>query len=243
MCSLKSTLFSLLAIATFTPSFSQSRMDTGLRYEFGNDRHLILEDRIPVAYKTRFIVGISFANGFDDYSGGHLNVENASDTLVESRQSHVSRIGGDLRFGISRELKWPVFSVRADILLGYRQSRMGILSEYEHLDNGFWQPVFQMSSTDYPVDYASLRSQSLNPGGSVSFNLDLPLGKRFFVNMFVAPTVAVNFVYSSEIMIDPLDEFINSTGASWGLDFDMRCGAGLRYIFGKEKVFVKRGDQ
>jgi len=220
------------------------RQDFSLRFELGRERHGIFEYRLPVANKTYFTAGISYggkSNYQTNFSGASLATVN--DTLIEYRPTDTWQSGCDLRFGIERQLKWPVLSARADLLLGYRQRSMERNSSFVELENGIWMTMTEFrSGPQYADNTALLRSSLLQPGASFSMDLNLPLGTRLLVNLHAAYIVAGNFVYKTDEVSDPLNEFNPQNGANWGLDIDARLGAGLRYKFGEEKVFVRRGE-
>jgi hypothetical protein len=89
---------------------------------------------------------------------------------------------------------------------------------------------------------AELKSNILQPGVALSMHLNLPLGNRLLVNLQAAYTAYGNFVYSTREITDPLNEFVPQNGSIWGIDVNARLGAGLKYRFGNERVFVRKGE-
>ncbi len=241
MCYRKSLCLAF-ALGSASIGLGQVRQDLSLRYELGSDRQLILEHRAPFANKFMIITGLTYA-GNGNVDGSYPwwsqlpDIYNGSDTLIEMREPQVSRSGGDLRFGISRQIRWPIFSVRADVFSGYRREITDILSDYYEIQSsGTW------ISTSPPVSVSNraLRTvHRLNAGAMLSVHLDLPLGNRFFVNLFAAGSFTNNRVIAEEVVWDPLGEFTSPVWPGSSSDFNLRCGGGVRYRFGKETLVAK----
>lgn len=241
----KKRTYIFISILIFTGySNAQMRQDIGFRVEWGGERNAVLEYRLPFAHKTYFVSALTFG-GESHYPGSFdgTAIASVNDTLVEYRPTYTWKSGGDLRIGLERQLKWPVLSARADVLLGYRIGGTQRRSSYMELENGTWQSISRIDLDPmYPSKEASLRSNILLPGFSMSMHLNLPLGNRLLVNLQAAYTGYISLKYSTTELSDPLNEFNPQTGNIWGLDFNARLGVGLKYKFGKEKDFVRKGE-
>lgn len=229
-----------LALFALQTSRAQDQLDLGLKVEKGQENQLILELRKPVAYKTRLNFGLTMAT--DHSLGGNIFL-GANDTILSERHYYWNKSGTDLRIGVERQLRWPIFSVSGDVMLGYRLQSYSRFSSHTGL-NGNSYLLTELENFGYSPDYAAMDQHRFQPGLRAAFNMDLPINKKLTLTTNISHTLSTAFVLATNIIQDPLGEYALLSGPqqfnSYSLDFETRFTIGLRYKLGKEKTFEKK---
>ena len=212
---------------------AQRTPDIGFQVSSNNDAKMILEYRVPVMEKWTFNLGTAYGQYSNWPSSG--TIVHASDSTVTQRRytSHMNM--GTLRFGMERQMGTSMFSFGADIIVGYRN----INRKYSNLEivldsSGNWNgpSIYHFTGSGDP-DYAQSTSHYITPGIQVSAKMDIPLGNRFFLNLFANNLMSSDLKFSETKVIDPHGEFAGPD--IFTLDMQMSAGIGLRYRFkGKE---------
>ncbi len=235
------TVVYILVFFIIVPNLSaQMKQDVGIRYELGQLKMAILEYRLPIAKRTNLTMAVACGGRNPLYDPWQqFAVLSANDTLVENRYSSKKRFGADVRIALSRQLRWPVFSVQTALAVGYRTTQDSRISDYVKLVDGFWTHTFT-TSAPLPYNYASLKTHKLVPAGLLSVRMDLPLGQRFSVTSSVTACLQGYVVVHRDEISDPLNEFNWSSALFWRMDNEIRVSAGLRYHFGRIKEYPSK---
>ncbi len=221
---------------------TQVRQDIGYRIEAVRGLNHLLEYRLPVKPKLNLVLAVGYLSGVgrDHYTARYL-FQTVGDSLVGVQSRLTEEQGLEVRIGLQRRLRWPIFSFRTDLTVGYTRLTDKRWADYYLLDSlDGWNPFFhQMSYTENSM----MRTDKIALGGNFSFNLDVPLSKRFVLGLFVSHWFRIKYDIAKVVEEDQLNEF--DYFYQYGrMHFDLATsvGAALRFRFGAERAFVQPGD-
>jgi hypothetical protein len=215
-----------------------SRVDIGALISSSNQARLGIEFRKPLGEHYKFKLGATYGSSYN-YFGALANGEiiSVNDSLIVERISESSYNQGGIRIGAERRFKTSMFSVGADLNINYRQRLRINYNRNTYLgEDGIWSsqsfPTSNFSPFEDPAA-SRITEHFIVPSFRVSFNMDVPLGKSFLLNLYAAGSFGAPIYMGNTGLIDPESEFIGSPPSI--IDFDTQAGIGLRYLIGKSK--------
>lgn len=219
---------------------AQERFDIGTLISTSDQSRLAFEFRKPMGEQYKLRLGLTYGTQFD-YFGSWANTEivSASDSMVVERIRDSRFTQGGIRVGAERRFKTSMFSIGADLNVNYRNQRKQNFNRINELDeDGNWTTSwFDTDGAGNTILEDLTRSQItrhfLVPSLRVSFNMDIPLGKSFLLNLFVANSLGAPIYLGATDVNDPVGDFIGTPPSV--IDFDTQFGAGLRYQIGKKE--------
>ena len=232
---LKSTgLIIAILFTTFQAKSQEYHSDIGVLLTTASYSRVGVEWRKPINEKWKFNLGAMYGSSspFSFFNSGQII--DANDTLVTHRKydSYSNYVyimsGAEMQFGES------MFSIFGNLMVGYRITNQRYYNSYTSKDSlGEWGYPFP--TIDYlDNDYATRNTHHIEPRIQIGFNMDVPIGKRFLLNLRVMNNLGTSFYLTSTKIQDPNNEFHDYSN-SFYLNYDINAGIGLRYKFGVKK--------
>jgi hypothetical protein len=234
---MKNLLFGLLTVGTLlgisAASFAQKQHDIGLGISSMKDQQFQLEYRRAIKELWKFRTGLLYGFETNFLTPGN-SIYSASDSVVQFRNNQYDTYMGGLKLGVERQLKWPVFSISTDLILGYKyHSRFIGTTTYTKEDDDW---IFNLMPSDYGGEYYKDHATSIAHYGRIGFvvggNLNLPIGSKFLLNTFLNMSYFGDFFLAETAKMDPFGEIGNP-------DYMARIGAaggiGVKYLLNSKK--------
>lgn len=232
-----SHLIALTFLLIGSNSNAQPKSDIGIRYSGTNLNLFQIEFRKPVNEFYSFRFSITKGRLFSSTSSTSILFH--SDTLVvfRDRYQHTNS-PVDIRFGIERKLKWNLFSVHSDLVVGYynlheaASTRFRITDEY-----GFMYEPTNYSSevpTEYLTPYYgsnSWRTQYISGGLALGLSLDVPF-YDFILGINAQYTGTIGLPVESKSLQNPANGF-EKIGEIQYRHYPS-AGVALRYVLGNK---------
>ena len=238
MKNIKSVTTLLFSTLCYCTTFSQENFkhDVGVIVSTAQYGKIGVDYRLYLNEHWKFKVGAMYGSQYS-YPFAKDEVSTVNDSLITFRtfQSHSNY--GFLKIGAERRLKTSMFSITADLLLGYENRKYGYSNSYTELDsNGVWiqQTGFYSLQGNYQGDDTTrsrITQHYFSPGLAIGAMMDIPIKSRFVLSLGITGNFRTRVHLASTNVFDPYNEFTNPSGFIF--DFDMVVSAGIRYRFGK----------
>lgn len=236
MKNLKSTLLFLVLIATANANSQESfKHDIGLTVTSYENQRVGLDYRLSLNDHWKFRAGAFGGSHYSNFfSSGEIS--EVTDSLITFRKYMGGSNDATLKLGAERRFGASLFSIHADVLIGYRNSTYGYSNDYSELDSsGVW--ITQYGFPNFDIDQPlgdSTRSQItkhyLVPGFQLGANINIPIKNRFELTVSATGVMSSPIFLKSTNVTDPYGEFSNAKFTYF--DFNTSISATLRYRFG-----------
>ena len=220
-----------------TVSYSQEnyKHDIGITLTSFNNQRIGIDYRLNLnehwKFRTGAFYGASYSNFF---STG--KIASVTDSLITHRKYQGGSNSGTLRIGAERDLGESLFSLSADLIIGYNNSYSGYYNNYSELDtNGIWISTTRIPSIDPNQPLGdSTRSQNtkhyLVPGLAIGANFNIPIKTRFELSISANGLLTSPVFLKATNITDPYNE-LSAVPVST-INFNSTISATLRYKFG-----------
>ncbi len=243
------TTLIILLISPFGELLGQEKADLGFILSLNDESRYGLEYRHPKNDQLTYKFGIT--HGTFQNSWISSGIISASDTVVVQQTVFRSNNQWELRIGGERKLGESMFSLGADLNLGYLRHEKRQFNTPLILDeNGNWNSgYFVADASQIPPnapnntlavgdpDYANIKQHFFVPSMRITFNLNVPISDAFYFNCSILTRFGVP-IYMGATEVTNHNRI---TVGSPPLNFDIGTTAavGLRYIIGTFKNKVK----
>jgi len=218
------------------PSQAQEKGDIGFVISNTTTSQIAIEYRKRINDQFKFKVGATYGEWGNYFSFNNGQIISASDSTITERDfnKHIHQAG--LRLGLERQFGNSMFSVGGDISVHYRRTRSAYRNRTIYLgENGTWQNGAY--TTSFPPFADPSGSQILQhylvPGARLNFNMDIPIGKSFLLNLSAAGIFSLPVYMGATQVYDLNGDFLGTPPAIF--DVSTNLGIGLRYKFGSRK--------
>jgi hypothetical protein len=233
MVALKKLSFTIFGLLFLLPSVAQEKGDIGFIFSNSWNSKLALEYRKPFKEKFKFKIAATYGEWGNYFSFNNGEIISATDSTVVERDfnRHIHQAG--LRFGLERQFGNSLFSVGTDVIVDYRRTRSSYRNRTISLQsNGTWEqgsfttifPPFSDPSDSHIVRHY------LVTGARLNFNMDIPIGKSFLLNLSTAGIFGLPVYMGATQIQDPTGEFMGTPPSV--INLDVNFGIGLRYKIG-----------
>jgi hypothetical protein len=230
-------------------AFGQGKPDLGFILSLDDESRYGLEYRHPK--NDQFIYKIGITHGTFQTSWISPGIVTASDSLVVQQTIFRSNNQWDIRIGGERRIKESLFTLGADLNLGYlrhekRQHNSPLILD----ENGNWvNGTFVNNSSQIPPNqpnsilvvgdqaYANIKQHFFLPSLRVTFNLNVPISDAFLINFSISTRFGVPIYMGATDVTDHNRITIGSPPINF--DIGTTAAVGLRYIIGTFKTKVK----
>lgn len=224
------------------PSIAQEKGDIGIIFSTSNSNSakLAIEYRKPMSEKFNFKIAATYGDGANYFWSNNGRIVSVSDSAVTELNyyEYGSQVG--LRFGAERQFGNSMFSIGADLNIDYRRTNSFYYNNTTYLqENGSWDitPIGGYSYFgDEPLN-SNISRHYLVPGARLNFNMDIPMGKSFLLNLSAIGIFQLPIYMGESQKKDPNDYFIGIPATTF--DLNTNLGIGLRYKIGSRNK--KRG--
>lgn len=218
-------------------SFTQveSKHDIGITLTTYDNQRVGIDYRLRLNEHWKFRTGAYYgANYSNFFSTGKIT--SVTDSLITHRKYQSGSNSGTLKIGAERKFGESLFSVSADLIVGYRNSYSGYYNNYSELNSsGVWQsqtsiPAFDMNQPLGDSTRSQVTRHYIIPGLSIGANLNIPIKNRFILSLNASGLMTVPIFLKSTNIHDPYGELSNSNVTTF--NFNSVISATLRYKFG-----------
>ncbi len=229
-----------LGLITSSIGFGQDSLkhDIGITLSTYEHQRIGLDYRLSLNEKWKFRLGAVYGASYSNFfSTG--KIVSVTDSLMTHRKHQSGSNSGTLKIGAERQLGESLFSLSADLIIGYRNSYSGYYNNYTELDsNGNWSSQTYIPTIDLNQPLGdSTRSQItrhyLIPGLAIGANFNIPIKKRFELSISASGILTSPVFLKATNIHDPYNEF--STANVTTIDFNSTISASIRYKFGSKK--------
>lgn len=227
----------VLTLMVTTNTFSQDNFkhDIGMTLTSYNNQRVGIDYRLGLNEHWKFRTGAFYGAYYSNFfSTGEIVT--VTDSLITHRKNQNGSNTGTLRIGAERKLGQSLFSLSADVIIGYRNSHSGYYNNYTELDsNGIWSSQTRIQSFDFEQPLGdSTRSQIkrhyIIPGLAIGANFNIPIKNRFELSISASGLVSTPLFLKATDITDPYGEF--STANVSTINFNSTISGTLRYKFG-----------
>jgi len=215
---------------------AQRTSDIGILISTDNESKLTLEYRKPIWKKYSLKFGTTYGSTHSSQFAPWA-ISQASDSLHIFNRNNSNENQYNLKIGIERILKSSPFSVGLDLLFGYKDVSYTKSVRHFTLDTtGKWDYTYfgeKDANTLNPkldTTFGQIIFRYFKPALQLNLGLDLPLAKRFTVNLSYQHSVGL-LINMSETQINNNTintfDYINNEKFT----FNYRFNVGLRYKF------------
>jgi hypothetical protein len=245
---LKFNLIILLLLLPISSLFGQEKADLGFILSLNDESRYGLEFRLPKNEQLIYKFGIT--HGTFQNSWISSGIIAASDSVVVQQTVFRGNNQWELRIGGERKLGESLFSLGADLNLGYlRHEKRQFNSPLIIDENGNWVRGYFVSNVsqipnDSPdnilivgdADYANIKQHFFIPSMRITFNLNVPISDAFYFNCSVVTRFGVPIYMGATEVSNHNRIVIGSPPVNF--DIGTTAAVGLRYIIGtfKDKV-------
>lgn len=234
MIALKKFTITFIGFLFLAPVNAQDKGDLGILITTSHQSRIGIEYRKPIAEKYKLRIGASYGEHGNLFWGNRRGeIITVTDSSITERFFYYDGFQTGLRLGAERQFGNSMFSVAADISVDYKQTSSSFQNNTLYLqENGVWENG--PSTTIFPAfsdpSDARITRHFLVPGARLSFNMNIPVGKSFLLNLAAAGTLNLPVYMGASQVHDPTGHF-GGTPPSW-INLDTNVGIGIRYIFG-----------
>ncbi len=203
---------------------AQRTSDIGILFSTDNESRLTLEYRKPIWEKYNLKFGATIGNQHSSLFAPWA-ISQSSDSLILFHRTNTNGNEYNLKLGIERSIRSSPFSVGLDLLLGYKDEYQTTSVRYYSLhSSGKWDYTYfgenDASTSNPKIDttFGQLTYQYFKPALQLNLGLDLPLAKRFTVNL--------SYQYAVGLLVN-----FSGTKNNNKFTFNSRFNVGLRYKF------------
>lgn len=231
----------------------QSNPDLGIVLSLNDESRYGLEYRLPKDEQFTYKLGVTHGTFISSWVS--QGIVAASDSLVVQKTIYRSNNQWEIRIGGERKIKESLFSLGADLNLGYLRHEKRQFNTPTVIDeNGNWvRGYFVESAAQIPSnnpnhnlvigdsDYANIKQHFFLPSLRVTFNLNVPISDALVVSFSIATRFGVP-VYMGATEVENHNRIaIGSPPTTF--DIGTTAIVGLRYIIGSFKTKVNMPDQ
>lgn len=213
---------------------AQRSSDLGIIISSNSESRFTLEYRKPIGEKYNLKFGSTFGNLHSSIFNP-WNIEQSTDSIILFGRKNSSENFLNFKFGVERTIKSSPFSVGLDLLLGYKNAKhYKSVRHYELGPMGKWdythfgeKDAGTLIKTD--SSFGKIIFHYFIPALQLNLGLDLPLAKRFIVNL--------SYQYAAGVLLNTGETRENNSSTEFDylkktkLTFNSRFNVGLRYKF------------
>ena len=169
---------------------------------------------------------------------GNYNFESgeilfANDSTVLERRLGDYQSTFEFRFGAERRLKESIFSLYADVNVGYRHQKLYYHSTTFQLEEGVWvQPVTAQFGNGADPSQSKVTRHYLTTNLRLGATMNVPMGKYFLLNLYAGGSFGLPIYMGESNKIGPEEDF---KGVALTFESYTNIGIGLRYKIGVNK--------
>lgn len=230
----KSMLLPFLVIGIAFSSNAQKNSDIGVLISPFYPYSGAFEYRVPIKKNDKYLLKY----GLSVTQKSNFNLENgeilfANDSTVRERRSVDYSQTISFRFGAERTLKESIFSLYADLNVGYRHQKLFYHSTTYQLEEGVWvKPITAQYEEGTDPSQSSLKRHYLTTDARFGVAMNLPINKYFLLNLFAGASFGLPIYMGESNKIGPEEDF---KGVPITFDANTNVGIGLRYKIGVNK--------